>query len=109
MNQDYLNVQAFVRAWYKALDFAKQHPDEANEIMAKGVGGWLNDPKVFAETLSGIEYLDKDKNLAFFGTKEAPGQITKTLGTALDVWRSFGRIQVDVKPEDMIDYGYVGG
>jgi NitT/TauT family transport system substrate-binding protein len=103
------DVKGFVRAWYKALDFAKSNPDEANEIMAKGVGGWLNDPKVFAETLTGIEYLDKDKNLAFFGTKDAPGQLTKTLGTALDVWKSFNRIQVEVKPEDMINYSYVGG
>ena len=61
------------------------------------------------ETLSGIEYLDKAKNIAFFGTKEAPGQIAKTLGTALDVWKSFDRIQVEVKPEDMIDYSFIGG
>lgn len=103
------DVQAFVRAWYRALDFIKSNPDEANAIMAKGVGGWLSDPKVFAETLTGIEYIDKDKNIAFFGTPEQPGQITKTLGTALDVWKGFGRIQVDVKPADMIDYDFVKG
>ena len=96
-----------MRAWYKALDFIKTNPDEANAIMAKGVGGWLSDPAVFAETLTGIEYLDKDKNIAFFGTPEAPGQIYKTLGTALDIWKSFDRIQVDVKPEDIIDYSFV--
>jgi NitT/TauT family transport system substrate-binding protein len=103
------DIAGFVRAWYKAVDFAKTNPDEANAIMAKGVGGWLEDPKVFAETLSGIEYLDKAKNIAFFGTKENPGQLTKTLGAALDVWKSFGRIQVDVKPADMIDYSFIGG
>lgn len=103
------DVQAFVRAWYKALDFIKTNPDEANAIMAKGVGGWLSDPKVFAETLSGIEYIGKDQNIAFFGTPEAPGQISNTLGTALDVWKGFGRIQVDVKPADMIDYDFVKG
>lgn len=103
------DVKAFVRAWYRALDFIKSNPDEANMIMAQGVGGWLNDPKVFAETLPGIEYLDKEKNLAFFGTPEAPGQLTKTLGTALEVWKSFDRIQVDVKPADMIDYSFIGG
>ena len=95
-------------AWYKALDFVKSNPDEANAIMAKGVGGWLNDPEVFAETLTGIEYLDKDKNLAFFGTKDAPGPITRPLGTALDIWKGFDRIQVEVKPEDMIDYSFIG-
>ena len=77
--------------------------------MAKGVGGWLEDPKIFAETLSGIEYLDKAKNIKFFGTAAAPGQIEKTLGAALDIWKSFGRIQVDVKPADMIDYSFING
>ena len=103
------DIKGFVRAWYKALAFIKSNPDEANKIMAQGVGGWLSDPAVFADTLSGIEYLDKDKNVAFFGSPEAPGQINKTVGTALDVWKSFGRIQVDVKPSDMIDYGFIGG
>ena len=103
------DVKGFVRAWYKAVDFIKTNPEEANAIMAQGVGGWLSDPKVFAETLTGIEYLDKDKNLAFFGTPEAPGQINKTLGAALDIWKGFGRIQVEVKPADMIDYSFING
>jgi NitT/TauT family transport system substrate-binding protein len=103
------DVKAFVRAWYRALDYIKTNPDDANAIMAKGVGGWLSDPQVFADTLSGIEYLDKDKNQAFFGTAAAPGQINKTLGYALDIWNGFGRIQVKVTPQDMIDYGYIGG
>ena len=103
------DIAAFVRAWYKAVDYSKSNPDDANAIMAKGVGGWLEDPKVFAETLSGIEYLDKPKNIEFFGTAAAPGQIEKTLGAALDIWKSFGRIQVDVKPADMIDYSFING
>ncbi len=103
------DIAAFVRAWYRAVDFAKSNPDEANAIMAKGVGGWLEDPAVFGETLSGIEYLDKAKNIAFFGTPEAPGQIAKTLGVALDIWKGFGRIQVEVKPADMIDYSFING
>jgi NitT/TauT family transport system substrate-binding protein len=103
------DIAGFVRAWYKALDFIKSNPDEANAIMAQGVGGWLSDPTVFAETLTGIEYLDKDKNVAFFGTPEAPGQIYKTLGAAIDIWKGFDRIQVDVKPADIIDHSFVGG
>ena len=103
------DVAAFVRAWYRAVDFARSNPEEANAIMAKGVGGWLEDPAVFAETLAGIEYIDKAKNIEFFGTAEKPGQITKTLQTAIDVWKGFGRIQVDVKPADMIDYSFING
>ena len=103
------DVKAFVRAWYKALDFLAKNPDEGYAIMAKGVGGWLEKPEDFKATVTGIEYLDKAKNEAFFGTKEAPGQIYKTLGFALDIWKGFGRIQVDVKPEDIVDHGFIGG
>jgi NitT/TauT family transport system substrate-binding protein len=103
------DIAGFVRAWYKALEFIKTNPDEASAIMAQGVGGWLSDPKVFAETLTGIEYLDKDKNVAFFGSPDAPGQIYKTLGAAIDIWKGFDRIQVDVKPADIIDHSFVGG
>jgi NitT/TauT family transport system substrate-binding protein len=102
------DIAGFVRAWYKAVDFIKSNPDEANAIMAQGVGGWLNDPAVFKETLAGIEYLDKDMNIAFFGTLEQPGQIYKTLGAAIDIWKGFNRIQVDVKPADMIDNSFLG-
>lgn len=102
-------VKAFVRAWYKALDFLAKNPDEGYAIMAKGVGGWLEKPEDFKATVTGIEYLDKAKNEAFFGTKEAPGQIYKTLGYALDIWKGFNRIQVDVKPEDIVDHGFYGG
>lgn len=103
------DVKAFVRAWYKALDFLAKNPDEGYAIMAKGVGGWLEKPEDFKATVTGIEYLDKAKNEAFFGTKEAPGQIYKTLGFALEIWKGFGRIQVEVKPEDIIDHGFIGG
>ena len=102
-------LKAFVRAWYRALDFIKTNPDEAKQIMATGVGGWLADPKVFDETLQGIEYLDKPMNETFFGSATAPGQITKTLGFALQIWSEKGRIQAEVKPEDMIDYSFIGG
>lgn len=103
------DIKGFMRAWYKALAFIKANPDEANKIRAQGVGGWLNDPAVFADTLKGIEYLDKDKNAVFFGKPEAPGQINKTLGTALEVLKSVDCIHVDVKPADMIDHNFIGG
>ncbi len=103
------DLKAFVRAWYRALDFLQKNPDEAYAIMSKGVGGWLEKPEDFKATVTGIEYLDKDKNAAFFGTKDAHGQIYDTLQFALDIWKGFGRIQVEVKPEDVIDNSYIGG
>lgn len=102
-------LQGFVRAWYKALAFIDKNPDEAYAVMSKGVGGWLEKPEEFKATVTGIEYLDKAKNEAMFGTPEAPGQLHKTLGYAIDIWKGFGRIQVDVKPEDILNRSFIGG
>ncbi len=47
------DFKAFARAWAAAVAYVEAHPEEANRIMAKNVGGWLEDPAVFAETLEG--------------------------------------------------------
>ena len=46
------DVAAVVKSWMEAVAFYEQHPDEAIPIMAKGVGGWLKDPKDFKDTLA---------------------------------------------------------
>ena len=100
-------LKAFVRAWQRALDFIQEDPNEAHKIMAKGVGGWLKDPAVFAETLPGIEYLSIEKNQALFGTPNNPGTLYKTVQFALDIWSDFGRVQVNAKPGDIIVHDFI--
>lgn len=92
-------VKAIYRAWSRAVEFVKANPDEANAIMAKGVGGWLKDPAVFGETLAGIAYYDDAMNQTFM---TEPGGLKKTLQNALDVWGGFGKLQVSVTPDELI-------
>ncbi len=77
--------------------------------MAKGVGGWLKDPKDFKETLSGIKFYGGDDNKTFFGTKDKPGPLSHTVQDAIDIWSSHGKLQVKATPADLINYSYVGG
>jgi len=100
--------KALYRAWVRAVEFFKQHPDQANVIMAKGVGGWLKKPKVFAETLTGIAYYDKARNEAFFGTASMHGPIFKTVANAVNIWSGFGKIQVKADPEELVNLSIVG-
>jgi NitT/TauT family transport system substrate-binding protein len=86
-------IAGFVRGWQKSLDFLESNPDEAYEIMAKGVGGWLTDPNEFKAAASGIEYLSLDRNRELFGTAEAPGQLADTLANAITIWSDLGRIK----------------
>lgn len=96
--------QALARAWAAAVDYVAEHPEEAIEIMAKNVGGWLEDPAVFAETLDGIRFYDGARNREYFGTPDNPGQVYDTVQKAIDVWSSLGRLDKDVAPADFVAY-----
>ena len=91
------------------MAYYREHPDEAIDIMAKGVGGWLKDPKEFKATLAGIKFYGGDDNKAFFGTKGKPGPLAHTVQEAIDIWSSHGKLQVKTTPSDLISYQYVGG
>lgn len=99
--------QAMYRAWNRAIEFVRAHPKDANVIMAEGVGGWLEDPEVFAETLEGVTFYDKARNDDFFGTPDNPGDIYDTLGAALDIWSDLGRLQVSVSKTELVNHKVV--
>lgn len=100
-------VGGVVRAWAKAVDFWKAHPDEGNVIMAKGVGGWLKDPKVFADVLTGIKYYDAQMSRDFFGTPAKPGPLYKTISQSLDIWGRHGKVQVETTPEKLVNHSFL--
>ena len=94
--------RALARAWDAALAYVEAHPDEANAIMARNVGGWLEDPAVFAETLKGVRFYDSARNREYFGTPDRPGQIYQTAQYGIDVWKSLGALHVPLTPADVI-------
>ena len=101
-------VRAVVRAWHRGVDYWKQHPQESNTLMAQAVGGWLKDPAVFAETLTGIRYYDYEMNRAFFGTRAAPGPAARTAQFAIDFWARQGKVQMkNLKAADIIDPSFI--
>lgn len=104
-NEHQAELKGFVRAWTRALDYLKSNPDESYAIMAKGVGGWLEDPNEFKAVVTGIEYLDIAKNKEMFTPN---GQLHTTLGYAIDIWRDFGKLKVtELKTADVIDASYL--
>ncbi len=103
------DAKAVVDAWNEAVAYQRANPEEASQIMAKGVGGWLNAPKMFGETLAGIKFYGADENKAFFGTKAKPGPLFQTTRDAIEIWSGHKKLQVKVKPEDLINYDFVNG
>jgi NitT/TauT family transport system substrate-binding protein len=102
-------VKSIVAAWNEAVAYYQSNPEESIAIMAKGVGGFLEDPKEFKETLSGIKFYGADGNKTFFGTKEKPGPLAQVVQNAIDIWSSHDKLQVQTSPQLLINYSFVGG
>jgi len=96
---------ALAHAWFEAVDYVQANPDEGREIMARGVGGWLEDSAVFAKALAGVRFYDSDRMQEYFGTAEQPGPIYPTLQAAIDVWSDLGMLKVKVSPADLVARG----
>ncbi len=99
-------VKAFVSAYYKAVEYIKANPDKAYEIMAKGVGGYLADPKDFAESAKGVNFYDRARNIAFFGTPEK-GELADLLALANKVWLAKGTLSAPIDYAAMIDPSFI--
>jgi NitT/TauT family transport system substrate-binding protein len=101
-------IQGLANAWNKAVAFHEKNQKESIDIMAKGLGDWLKDPKVFAETLSGVKFYNKDANVKFFGTPQKPGGLYTVVQNALDIWGGFGKLQPKgVTAKDLVNHSFV--
>ncbi len=99
-------MQGLYRAWSAAVEWQKSHVEEADAIMAKGVGGWLEDPKVFAETRAGIAFYDDAANKSFMDPANTSG-ILGTITKAKVLGEEAGLYKVSVDPASMIATGIV--
>jgi NitT/TauT family transport system substrate-binding protein len=97
--------QAVGRAWVAAVEYFETHPDDAVEIMARNLGGGLEDPAAFAEVLKGVGIYDGAAIRAYLGTPERPGPIYQTMQHAIEVWSELGVLKVIVTPADVIAHG----
>ena len=83
-----LYVEALVKGLYKANEFIKENPEKAYEVMAKGVGGWLKDPKRVA-VKSGLSScaipLDCTPYVPLVGAEQEPCEPAESYNCALDV------------------------
>ena len=101
------DLQAFYRAWVRAVEWQKANEQEADAIMARGVGGWLKEADVFKETRSGVVYYDDAMNRSFIGSAGKPGGIVTTIGNALDLGRESGLFDHDMEPASLIAFEVV--
>lgn len=104
INERKKEIQKVCRAVVRAVEYWQTNPEEANAIMAKSIGGWLKDPGLFAETLSGIEYYTRDMNKKTF-----PKQIEQMINDRIDVWKKLGKLDYELKGKDLYDPSFARG
>jgi NitT/TauT family transport system substrate-binding protein len=101
-----LIAQGLVNAWYLAIDYWKENEDDANAIMAKGLGGFYESAADIKADLAGATLFDIERNEKFF-RDTGEGTATATLKFAIDFYTKIGIITTEIKAEDMIDSSFV--
>jgi NitT/TauT family transport system substrate-binding protein len=100
-------IQGVVDAWNKAVTQWERNPGESNEIMARAVGDWLKDPKLFADALTGVRFYNKPANARFFGTPQNPGALYKVIQHAIDIAGVSGRLRGTFSARDLVNHSFV--
>jgi len=93
-------VKKVERAWFKALDYWKSNPADADAIMAKHYG--MN-TKDFADLLTGVTWPDYAANVAYFGTADQPGKFFDVAATFNTVFTNLGSIKKPIDVNKAVD------
>ncbi len=96
------DVKALVAGLEKANEYIKTNQEDAYKIMAKGVGGYLTDPKDFADSAKGVRFYDETMNKEYMGTIEKPGPLGDLVTLGGEIWTGLGH-EMKMK----IDYGTI--
>jgi NitT/TauT family transport system substrate-binding protein len=97
--EDPAGAKAVVDSIFRAIDYWKAHPEEADAVMAPH---FQLDPKKYAAILSGARFCDVARNQQFFGTTEKPGPIFEVAKRASDIWLDAEVIRKPVAPSAVI-------
>lgn len=98
------DAQKIVNALLKAIDYWKQHPDDADKIMAPY---FQVDAAKYAAILSGAKFCDLARNQAYFGTGQTPGPVFDVGRRASAIWQDAHVIETPVKPEAIITANFI--
>ncbi len=78
-------LKRFIQGWMKSVDYIKAHPEEAAQIMAKGLGAKKEDAQGM---MAGLQFADTARNRYFFGSAGTPeSPLAKVILDAGRFWK----------------------
>ena len=92
-------VQTIIKVWFKAVQYAKDHPDEAYPIMAKSQNMSVDD---FKAQLPNIEYFNEDMTKDYL----IGGKMAEMAQKASDLWIKMKLMTEPVKGTDIVDASF---
>ncbi|AEF55548.1 ABC transporter substrate-binding protein [Marinomonas posidonica] len=101
------DVKALVDGLYRAVEFTKTNPDEANKIMAKGIGGYLSDPAELAAAASTVRFYDKEMNIELLGANGNEGKISEVIDLANKTWSELQNVNYNVTYDELVDNSFI--
>lgn len=99
-------IQTLVNAWFEALSYWSEHPEESDEIMADAYSLPVEDFRAMCE---GVRFYDLEMNRGFFGSAESQGPIYEVFEQASAIWLEEGIIQSPAAAMDKIDPSFIMG
>jgi len=90
-------TKAVLRAWFKALKFKDEHPEEAYQILADAMKLSVAEYK---DIESGLTWTYYEDNVEDFGTKENPGKMYDVMRNAQKIWYEEGVSDKQINADD---------
>jgi len=93
-----------MKAWFDAIDYWKNNPNEANAIMAKEFD---LKPDEFASLVKTIRWDNKVSNLSYFGSTNNKGKTFDVAQKIIDIAQEDQMISKDLKADEIIDLSVI--
>ncbi|MFH1334640.1 MAG: ABC transporter substrate-binding protein [Pseudomonadota bacterium] len=102
--QEQEDVKAVMRAWYKALAWMDENPEETVDIFSRRLGLPKEEVEFFFTKLDFMNYED---NLQFYGTKDNLGPVEAYTNEAAQIWQEENIIELKPDPAIIIETSYL--
>jgi NitT/TauT family transport system substrate-binding protein len=98
------DVEKFIRAWFKAVQYCKTNPDDANAIIAKAFD---LKPSEVPDMLSGVKLFDQGMNKKFLSLTGEPHTVLEIAGKAGELYFRAGLINNKPDARTLVDTTFV--
>ncbi len=98
-------VEGVIRAWFDAVAYCGSNRQDAEAIMAKGLG---LSPAELAGMLKGVRFAGQKENATYFGLPASPdAPVCRVFKQAQSIWRREGLINRVAEPDDAINRSFL--